>query len=79
MLKLFSKMLGDAYDVATADDGARALALLAAREFDVVVTDLKMPGADGLAVLREVKRARPRNRGGGDDRLRHAWRTRWRP
>jgi DNA-binding NtrC family response regulator len=59
MLKLFSRILGDAYAVTTAADGERALALVASREFDVVVTDIQMPGADGFAVLREVKRRWP--------------------
>ncbi len=59
MLKLLSRILGDAYAVTTAGDGERALALLASREFDVVVTDIQMPGADGFAVLREVKRRAP--------------------
>jgi DNA-binding NtrC family response regulator len=59
MLKLFSRILGDAYAVTTAADGERALSLLASRQFDVVVTDIQMPGADGFAVLREVKRRSP--------------------
>jgi two-component system response regulator HydG len=59
MLKLFSRILGDAYAVTTAADGERALSLVASREFDVVVTDIQMPGADGFAVLREVKRRWP--------------------
>ncbi len=59
MLKLFSRMLGDAYALTLASDGAQALALLGAREFDVVVTDIQMPGADGFTVLREVKRRWP--------------------
>ncbi|MCY1044421.1 sigma-54 dependent transcriptional regulator [Corallococcus sp. bb12-1] len=59
MLKLFARILGDAYAVTTAPDGARALALLSTRAFDVVVTDIQMPGADGFTVLREVKRSAP--------------------
>ncbi|NMO16640.1 sigma-54-dependent Fis family transcriptional regulator [Pyxidicoccus fallax] len=59
MRKLFSRILGDAYAVTEGADGAQALALLASREFDVVVTDIQMPGADGFAVLREVKRRAP--------------------
>ncbi|HZZ84989.1 MAG TPA: sigma-54 dependent transcriptional regulator [Anaeromyxobacteraceae bacterium] len=59
MLKLFSKILGEGYDLTTAGDGTRALALLAAQRFDVVVTDLRMPGADGFAVLRAVKDRAP--------------------
>ncbi len=59
MLKLFSRILGDDHEVATAGDGTRALAILAAERFDVVVTDLRMPGADGFAVLRAVKDRTP--------------------
>jgi FixJ family two-component response regulator len=33
------------------------LARLAAARYDVAVLDLKMPGLDGLATLREIKRA----------------------
>ena len=43
------------YDVTTAADGARALALIAASDFDVVVSDIRMPGADGLEVLRAAR------------------------
>ncbi len=53
--KLFRRILPvDRFDVTTAGDGARALALVGAGDFDVVVTDIRMPGADGLAVLREA-------------------------
>jgi DNA-binding NtrC family response regulator len=59
MRKLFSRILGDAYAVTEAADGTQALVLLASRSFDVVVTDIQMPGADGFEVLREVKRRAP--------------------
>ncbi|NTX06165.1 sigma-54 dependent transcriptional regulator [Myxococcus sp. CA040A] len=59
MRKLFSRILGDAYAVTEAADGEQAMSLLASRDFDVVVTDIQMPGADGFAVLREVKRRAP--------------------
>jgi DNA-binding NtrC family response regulator len=55
MRKLFAKILADGYAIETADDGARALALVATRPYDVVITDIKMPGADGFEVLRAVK------------------------
>jgi two-component system response regulator HydG len=57
--KLFRRLLPEEYEVVAADDGARALALIASDELDVIVTDLKMPGADGLTVLREAKRIQP--------------------
>jgi DNA-binding NtrC family response regulator len=59
LLKLFEKILGDAYDLTTASDGGRALSLVASQEFDVVVTDLRMPGADGFEVLKAVKARAP--------------------
>ena len=58
-LHLFERMLGDTMEVTTASDGSRALALLAAGYFDVVVSDIRMPGADGMTLLREVRRSRP--------------------
>lgn len=59
MLKLFRKLLPEDIDVVTAVDGARALALLEAAEIDVVVTDIKMPGSDGMELLAEAKRRWP--------------------
>ncbi|MBI4511379.1 MAG: sigma-54-dependent Fis family transcriptional regulator [Deltaproteobacteria bacterium] len=59
MLKLFAKILGDDFELVTAAEGGRALSLLAAQEFDVVVTDLKMPGADGFEVLKAAKQRQP--------------------
>jgi len=59
MLKLFEKILSDGHDVETAGDGARALSLVATREYDVVVTDIRMPGADGFEVLAAVKSRAP--------------------
>jgi DNA-binding NtrC family response regulator len=47
-------------DVAIAGDGFTALPLIAHNEFDVVVLDIKMPGMDGIQVLSEIKRLRPR-------------------
>jgi two-component system response regulator AtoC len=59
MLKLFAKILADGYLVETAPDGARALALVATRAYDVVVTDIRMPGADGFELLAAVKARAP--------------------
>jgi two-component system response regulator AtoC len=59
MLKLFAKILSDGYRVATASDGSLALSLIATEEFDVVVTDIRMPGADGFEVLKAVKARSP--------------------
>jgi DNA-binding NtrC family response regulator len=59
ILGLFGRILADRFEVVTATDGQRALALALNDDFDVVVSDIRMPGADGFTVLREVKRAKP--------------------
>ncbi len=59
MLKLFERILAGDHEITTAADGARALSLVASREFDVVVTDIRMPGADGFEVLKAVKSRSP--------------------
>ncbi len=47
------------YDVLVASDGLEAISCLKEAEIDLVLTDLKMPGADGLQVLRESIRINP--------------------
>jgi len=47
------------YDVRTAEDAARALAALATRAPDVVLTDVRMPGLDGLELLRLLRERSP--------------------
>src|ERR1700758_5443562 len=43
------------YTVEEAPDGSAAIQKVRARRYLLVVTDLKMPGASGLDVLRETK------------------------
>ncbi len=47
------------YDVTTAASGAEALTVLAANPFDVVMTDLVMPGMDGSELVQRVKERWP--------------------
>jgi DNA-binding NtrC family response regulator len=49
----------EGYEIDTAADGLEALAALGDKTYDVVITDLRMPGADGLAVLRRVREIAP--------------------
>lgn len=42
------------HDAEAAEDGAQALARLDAAPFDLVITDLTMPGLDGMELLRRV-------------------------
>jgi len=49
----------DGYEVARANDGRAGLQLLEKHEPDVVLTDLRMPGMDGLELLARIKQIRP--------------------
>jgi len=54
---LLSKTLALAeYDVDLAPDGRTALERLRIIPYDLLITDLKMPGVDGMAVIREARR-----------------------
>jgi two-component system response regulator AtoC len=47
---------GQGYELLEAADGERALAVLRERAVDVVVSDLRMPGLDGLALLAAARK-----------------------
>lgn len=47
------------FEVTTSPSGESALALLERESFDAMVLDVKMPGIDGIEVLRRVKSMRP--------------------
>ena len=49
----------EGYEVHAAEDGAAALQVLDEFEVDLVLTDLKMPGVDGVEVLKRVRETRP--------------------
>ena len=49
----------DEHAVVPAKDGREAARLLDERGFDLVITDLKMPGLDGMGLLRKVRAEQP--------------------
>jgi two-component system response regulator PilR (NtrC family) len=49
----------ESYDVTTAADGMEGIEQIKNNIFDLVITDIKMPKADGFDVLREVKEISP--------------------
>lgn len=51
------------YQVETANDGETALKLIAERDYSLLILDLKLPGRDGIQVLREARRLSPGLRG----------------
>ncbi len=56
---LAQRMAKRGYDVATAENGTVALELAAARDYDVIVLDLAMPGIDGIETLKKLRVADP--------------------
>jgi len=49
-------------DVATAHSAEEAIALLDQRSFDVVISDVKMPGMDGIGLLARLRETSPHTR-----------------
>lgn len=47
------------YDITTASDGTQGISKIASESYDVILTDLKMPNADGFEVLQYVKENSP--------------------
>lgn len=47
------------YEVLTAENGVQALSALKENDIPVVITDIKMPGIDGIELLRKIKRINP--------------------
>jgi len=56
LLKLMSKR---GYDVVVVYNGADAVNMVGEKEFDVIILDMKMPGMDGIATLKEIKKKAP--------------------
>lgn len=50
---------GAGYQVEAADNGLEGIRLFERKHFDIVITDLRLPGADGIGVLKSVKGISP--------------------
>ncbi len=60
VLSMLEEMLStDGHRVETVTSGTLALAKLKERRYDVILSDMKMPGLDGLGLYREVERLFP--------------------
>ena len=49
----------DEHEVSQAEDGEQAISLMKARGYDLVISDLKMPQKDGMALLPRVRAEQP--------------------
>ena len=50
---------GDEYEIETCSSGHKAIEHLQEKEYGLIITDLKMPGMDGIEVLKAVKALQP--------------------
>ena len=57
--RMLHKMSNE-WEMEFAEDARTALAMMAEKPFDAIVSDMRMPGMDGVALIREVKRRSPR-------------------
>jgi DNA-binding NtrC family response regulator len=49
---IMARFLRTTYNVTLAEDGIRGINILKKNDFDLVLTDMRMPGADGMEVLK---------------------------
>ena len=56
---LSMSLKADGYDVLTAQSGAEGLAAFEKEKPDIIITDIKMPGMDGIEVLEKIKAIEP--------------------
>lgn len=60
ILRSLKWLLQKEFDVSTATSGHEALALVRRNDFDVIISDQRMPGMTGVEFLREASRIAPR-------------------
>jgi two-component system response regulator len=52
---LKEELTDEGYDVILAESGAAALEIIGKEKLDLVTLDIKMPGEDGLSILRKIR------------------------
>jgi DNA-binding NtrC family response regulator len=57
---LYDFFTGQGWDIAVAENGDKALEMTRSRKFDLVLTDVKMPEMDGLALTGHIRRSFPK-------------------
>ena len=61
ILRSLHWLLGKRFDVKTAESGQDALPLVKEFDFDVIISDQRMPGMTGAEFLREARKISPRS------------------
>lgn len=62
MLKLLERIISEKtpYEVVSTNSSLEAVDMLDKEEFDLIITDLKMPGMDGMDILKMIKEKKRR-------------------
>lgn len=56
MRNLFNSTLSEAgFEVCLAEDGNKALELAKEQRFELILTDVNMPGMDGISLVRQIR------------------------
>ena len=55
IMEFLIDLLEEDYDITSAEDVPQALSKIDEKEFDIIITDLRMPGGSGLDVLEKAK------------------------
>jgi DNA-binding NtrC family response regulator len=56
---LYDFFTGQGWDIAVAENGDKALEMTRVRKFDLVLTDVRMPQMDGLALTGHIRQSFP--------------------
>ena len=59
LLSVLKTLFAESHAVTTCSDGSEAVEICKKRHFDVVLSDIIMPGASGLDVLKQVRKRDP--------------------
>ncbi len=58
-ISIYDKLKKHGWDVDEAQDGLKAMALFEKHQYHLIISDIRMPGLDGLTLLRNIRRQSP--------------------